>query len=225
MRSLTLVAAVAGLGLAWACPAAAMQQDGADDIDVLRAHSNTLYGPVGLITVPTAYVERHGGLLFGTFLGRDKSASGNYGLTPGIDVGATYLDRRAATDKILGNVKVNIVPQNFKGFELGIGAIDVADDLKRTLYAVVSADWATPDFLARNAIGLRLHAGVGNGLFRDRIIGGGEVVLNRKLSAIGEYNGTDVNAALQYAHDATFRVQIGVAAKNAYLSTSYDLRF
>ena len=192
---------------------------------VLSARMNTLYGPAGLITVPTAYVTRHNDVLTGMTIGKNNSFSGNYGVMQGIEIGAAYLDRQGASNKTLVNAKVNIIPENFKSFELGIGIIDATDDLDRTYYIVASADWVTPETLRRRVIGTRVHAGYGTGFFDRTLIGGAEFVFNPKLSAVGEYNGDRLNAALRYVSDESFRMQAGFQQSHLFASTSYARRF
>ncbi|MBM3496351.1 MAG: hypothetical protein FJX72_18815 [Armatimonadetes bacterium] len=201
-----------------------------DDIraqdDTARARFNTLYGPVGLITIPTAYVAPNRKVLFGTAFGRDvKTVSANWGLTPGVDVGAAYLDRDSATQKVFGNAKVNIIPQNFKWFEVGVGVLDVADTMDQTFYFVASADWALPDLLAEKAIGFRLHAGVGTGMFKDKPIAGAEVIIDKRFSIAGEWNAKNVNAAFRYVHDNGFALQAGIQDTKGFLGATYTLQF
>lgn len=220
--------ATIGVALAAGCmmfAVSAFAQDDAADKSVLRGHMNTLYGPVGLITVPTAYVTSTHTVDFGMDFAKDKSVTGNYGIVSGVDVGAAFIDRDGGSGRTFGNAKVNIIPANFKGFELGIGVIDVADTWDRTSYAIASADFATPEYLEKHVIGVRLHAGFGNGLFREKLIGGAELVLNKKFAVIGEYNGFDTNIALRYVHDKAFRIQAGVQGHSIFAGTTYGLTF
>jgi hypothetical protein len=191
----------------------------------MRNLSTTYYGPIGLVTVPTAYVTPQGGLSFGTFFGKDSSIAGNYGLLASIDVGAAYLDRTGMENKAIGNAKVNFVPSNFKGFELAVGVIDFADAVNQTVYVIGSGDWLPPGDIAKGALGIRLHGGYGSGLFKNSVIGGAELVLSSQFSLIGEYNGTEVNAAARYAHDDKLRVSGGLQHKTLFLSTTYMIRF
>lgn len=194
-------------------------------MDELRTRFTTLYGPVGLLTVPTAYVAAPETLLFGMTSGRNfKTAAFDYGIARSFNVGAVFADQEGANMKVLGNAKVNIVPQNFRNFELGIGVIDFADAINASVYIMASLDYATQTILERS-IGLRLHAGFGTGLFRDKLIAGTELVLNRRFSIAGEYNGININAALRYAHDANFGFQLGFQNTDIFVNASYRLRF
>jgi hypothetical protein len=70
-----------------------------------------------------------------------------------------------------------------------------------------------------------LHLGYGTGIYRDKVIGGGEVFLGNRFSVVAEYNGVDTNAALRYVHDDALRLQLGTQAKVIYFSTTYGLSF
>src|SRR6476646_1756233 len=84
---------------------------------ILVARVNTVYGPGGLVAIPDAYVSPRNQLSLGTFFGKDKSVSANYGIIRGVDVGASYIDRSSGSSRVLGNAKVNIQPGNFKHFQ------------------------------------------------------------------------------------------------------------
>jgi hypothetical protein len=72
---------------------------------------------------------------------------------------------------------------------------------------------------------LRLHLGYGTGAFREKLIGGAELFLDKWFSVIAEYNGVDTNAALRYVHDESLRLQLGIQAKVLYFSATYGLSF
>lgn len=204
---------------------AVAQTDSTLQNDILRARMNTFYGPSGLITVPHAYVAANNRVVVGTTFGKDKSISGNYGIVRSVEVGVSYTEPDNLKGKVFGNAKVHIIPANFKNFDLGVGVIDVGDARKRTFYGVVSADWATPEILEQYAVGIRLHAGAGNGFFREKFIGGAEILMNDRVSLIVEYNGVDTNAALRYARDEGFRMQAGFLRKGAFFGMSYAFTF
>jgi hypothetical protein len=199
---------------------AAVAQDAANDI--LRARINTLYGPAGLISVPNAYVATQSRFVLGTFFGRDKSVSANYGIIRNVDIGAAYLDPSSGDDKVLANAKVNVVPGNFKYVQLGLGVIDAFNDLDASVYIMASGEWIRPDFLEKTgSLGLRLHLGYGSGVFNDSVLGGAELLFNRKISLIGEYNGHQFNGALRYIHDEALRLQAGVFRSRLFFNASY----
>ena len=188
--------------------------------------SNTLFGPTGLINVPTAYVTQHGKVQFSTSFGEDiRGPAANYGITPGVEIGGAFIDREGRKNKGIANAKVNIIPANFDFFEVGVGVIDAADAITRSYYVVGSADFAIPRAVEDRAIGFRLHFGAGTGMFEDEFIFGGELQLDPKFSIIGEYDAKDFNGVLRYSHDRNFRVQGGVQGSELFFGATYLLEF
>lgn len=193
---------------------------------------NTLFGPTGLIATPTAYVSEHNSIQFGAFFGDDISgASGNYGLIRYVEVGGAFLDRTGASDKAVANAKVTIIPQNFRNFEIGIGVVDAFDAIDQTFYVVGSADLVTPEWRVNvrgerfSTIGLKVHAGVGNGVFDEELFAGGELLFTKNVSLVGEWDTKDFNAAIRYAHGDYFNVQAGFFKSDFFLSATTTLRF
>jgi hypothetical protein len=189
--------------------------------DILRARFDTAYGPVGLIIIPNAYVATKNRVVFGMYLGRQKSAQANYGVIKGIDVGVSVQDIPASTIRGLFNAKVNVVPANLKYFELGLGFIDLFGSLKQTFYLMTSTEILAHAKVANTFQGVRLHLGYGNGVFKQHVIGGGELLLSQRLGVVLEYDGTNFNYALRYVRDASFRAQVGVGDNNLFIAATY----
>lgn len=187
---------------------------------------NTLLGPTGLITVPTSTTTRVERFQLGTAFGKDiRTVSLNWGIFDSIEIGGTVVDRNNQNSKVIGAAKVTIIPQNFDWLELGFGTIDPFDAIEKSFYGIASVNVRVPTEAPESVVGLRLHLGYGTGIYRDKIIGGGEVFLNNQFSVVAEYNGADTNAALRYVHDDALRMQLGTQAKVIYFSTTYGLSF
>ena len=187
---------------------------------------NTLLGPTGLITVPTSTTTRVERFQLGTAFGKDiRTVSVNWGIFDSIEVGGTVVDCNNQNNKVIATGKVTIIPQNFEWLELGFGAIDPFDAINNTVYGMASVNVRVPTEAAEQVVGLRLHIGYGTGIYRDKVIGGGEVFLGNRFSVVAEYNGVDTNAALRYVHDDALRLQLGTQAKVIYFSTTYGLSF
>ena len=203
----------------------ASQRAIADDDSAVSSRMNTAFGPTGLITVPTAYVTPKGEAQIGAFFGRDSdSASVNYGLISGLEVGAAYLS--SSDDEIIANVKANIIPSNWDRVQIGVGLMDVLDQVEDTFYAIVSTDLlAPPSALEDDATFLRLHVGYGAGAFDDEIIGGAELFLNSKWAVLAEWNGDELGAAIRYCHDTPFRAQAGMYDERFFASMTVGLEF
>lgn len=198
----------------------------ADDAELLNQKFNTVDGPTGLITVPSAFVVDAKQLTLSTTIADDNTFSGNYGIINGVEVGACFVNTESRTDKTVFNAKAHIVPANFKGFELGLGVLDASNEIQRSYYVMASANFASAENLRRRGIaGVRLHAGVGSGRWGDHFIGGAEVVFNGHYSAVVEYDANDVNVAARYVHGNGFGLQTGLLKTDAFVSTSYTLKF
>lgn len=191
---------------------------------------NSLYGPTGLLTIPTAYTADPQQFAFGASFGRELSApSGNYGIVPYVEVGGAFLQRASARNRAIANAKVTIIPQNFDKFEVGVGVIDAVDAVNQTLYFVGSMDLTPPNWdptgRTGNPIAFKIHAGAGTGLFQERIFGGAELLFPNQFALIGEYDTENFNVGLRYVHDDRFRIQLGVRDKGLILSATTLLRF
>ncbi len=209
-------------------------QDGPGGVDQNARNSliatNTVYGPTGLISVPTAFSNGLGKIrVGGSFTDKFAAPSANYGIFQDIEIGAAFLQRENASDRALGNAKATIVPSNFKFVQLGVGVIDVADTLNRTLYLVGSFDLALPKMDTANAdtqaVAFKGHVGAGTGLFKDKLFGGAELLFGNRVSAIAEYDTKNVNGAIRYAHRDYFVMQLGFFEKKPYFNVSTQIRF
>ncbi len=195
------------------------------------AKMNTLFGPSGLLVVPTAYVTPQNEVQFSTSFGKDiRGPAANFGIIQGVEIGGAFIDREKASNKAIANAKVNIVPENFKNFVLGFGVIDVADAIDRSFYFVASAsftppNWEIPRPAETRPIALRIHAGVGSGLFQEEIFVGGELLIDPRFALIGEWDARNFNGALRYRHDDSFAIQLGFQHTDLFLGATYSLRF
>lgn len=192
--------------------------------------TNSLYGPTGLFTIPTAYTASHRQLAFGAnFSDRFSGPSFNYGIVPYIEVGGTYLQRTNAANKAIANAKVNFIPSNFNGLEVGIGVIDAADAIGQSFYFVGSADFTPPTWDPTGRVGspvaLKAHAGVGTGVFNERLFAGAELLFPNQFSLVGEYDTNDFNIGLRYVHDDRVRFQVGFVRKKLFFGATTLIQF
>lgn len=191
--------------------------------------ANSLYGPTGLISIPTAYVTPHRTWALSASFGRDiRVPAVNYGVLPYIEIGGGFVDRESGGNKAIANAKVTIIPSNFKWIEIGVGIIDPADAVDQTVYFVASADlvppkWDVPE-RGIESVGLKAHFGAGTGLFREKVFGGAELLFNKKLSLIGEWDTKNVNAAVRFAPADYLRLQLGVQGKDIHFSATTTFR-
>lgn len=190
---------------------------------------NTTFGSTGLINVPSAFTARFGEARIGGSWGKDLSGpSLNYGLLRWLEVGAVVLDRNNMNNKTLATGKLTIIPSNMNWLTIGIGTIDPFDAIDSTYYIMGSADINTGGFGNSSAsypIGLRLHFGVGNGIFRERLIGGAEFLFTERFSLITEYDARNFNASVRYKSSNDVQLQAGVRDKGIFLGITSSIRF
>lgn len=190
---------------------------------------NTTFGSTGLITVPTAYTAREREFRVGGNWGKNvHGPSVNYGLFRYVEVGASYVDRDGASNKVLATGKVTLTPGNFDFLTVGIGTIDPFDAINQTFYVVGTVDLTPPNLkerVGRDALAFRVHAGVGTGLFRERLIGGAELIFADKFAVVAEYDALDVNAALRYKASNDVQIQTGLRNKGLFFGLTTSLRF
>jgi hypothetical protein len=191
--------------------------------------ANSLFGPTGLIVIPTAYsIENNTFAVSGSY-GKDiRGPAANFGILQYIEIGGAFIDREGASNKAIANGKVTILPQNFRNFELGIGVIDAFDATERTLYLVGSADFIPPNIAdpieGSTAVGLKVHAGLGTGMFSEEPFAGAELLFGNKISVIGEWDTKNVNGAIRYSPNDHIRIQAGFMKTNLFFGITGKFR-
>ncbi len=199
-----------------------------DEISPRATRMNTFHGPTGLLRVPTAFVAVQNNAQYGVALREnERAASVTYGITDYAEIGATIVDQDGRSNKAIVSGKINVIPSNIGWFQLGLGAIDPFDVYDDSYYIVASTGiLGAPKGLEERSIGLRLHLGYGTGIYREDPIGGAELFLDERFSAIAEYDGDDFNFGLRYSHRRQpFRILVGVADTDFFLSSTVSLEF
>jgi hypothetical protein len=193
---------------------------------ILPSRSSTIFGPTGLFSVPTADVLTARKFQIGTHFGRDLSTVAvNAGFANFVEVGVSYLDRDDADNRTIANAKVQFIPTGFENLKIGVGVIDIAKAVERTGYIMVTTRAKVPPDVEDTVSQIILHAGYGTGLFREKIIGGAEGVIDGKWRVILEYDGDNVNGGLRYSHDEYLRLQAGILRNQLFFSAGYTLEF
>lgn len=193
---------------------------------ILPSRSGTIFGPTGLFSVPTADVLTARKFQIGTHFGRDLSTVAvNAGIANFVEVGVAYLDRDDADNRTIASAKVQFIPTGFENLKIGVGVIDIAKAVERTGYIMVTTRAKVPVEVEDTVSQLILHAGYGTGLFREKIIGGAEGVLDGKWRVILEYDGDNLNGGLRYSHDEFLRLQAGIWRNQLFFSAGYTLEF
>lgn len=204
----------------WSLPALA--QEGS----ILPSRSTSILGPTGLFSVPTADVLSAGKFQLGTHFGRDLSTvSVNAGIAHFAEVGIAYLDRNNVGNRFIVSGKVQFIPTGLENLKIGVGVIDAAKAVERTGYLMFSTRAKLPVAAEDTVSQIILHAGYGTGVFREKIIGGAEGVINARWRLLVEYDGDNVNGGVRYSHDQSLRLQAGVWRNQLFFSAGYVIEF
>jgi hypothetical protein len=172
-------------------------------VAAVAAADPSLIGPTGLVTVPTA--DTLGLLQWNvgasnawTDSGPDESAIyANLGLLPRLEVGFARLEPEDADAETVLNAKFRVISLPGK-VSLAVGAIDLTDQIDRSVYAVVSHDLGAGIVSPKGQFTRpQLHVGVGGGQF-DGIFGGVSVTVGGKANVMAEYDGEDMNVGVRW---------------------------
>lgn len=145
----------------------------------------SLNGSTGMINNPTAAVLQEGQISLGYYHlkdGRVGVFDANIGGHMEVGVaGFRYNDRE---DKNCVNAKWGVVPETILTPGLAVGAEDIANTDKRTLYAVASKSLP---------FGFRLHVGMGNGRYDGAFAG-----IEKTVNPIGMITGSNTFPATTF---------------------------
>lgn len=189
------------------------------------ARGNSLVGATGLINTPTAYTAEPNVANVGAGFGEGmRGPNFNYGIIEDIEVGAMWVDRPGASNRVIANGKIHILPANFGWFEIGVGIIDAFDAINQTIYVVGSADLEVPRQVEGDATRFRVHLGAGTGMYNDKLFAGAELQFNNNWSVMGEWDTRDFNGGVRYVHNEDFNMMAGFANTKFFFGMTYKMR-
>lgn len=159
----------------------------------------SLLGPTGMILTPTASTVGMAEFDLGVSGIRSDDAPdetivyGNVGPVPGLEVGVSQDKRQHAEGETLLNAKLRLFQPPLGKLTLSAGMIDIADQIDRTSYVVLSHVIGAGVITRVGPITLpQVHIGIGNGRL-DRVFGGVSTVVDRRVEVMAEYDGHHVN--------------------------------
>lgn len=188
---------------------------------------NTIWGATGLIAVPTAFTQSPRSAAFGVNFSEDLSSGYvNVGFFEGFEAGVALFDRPGNNDHGILNAKFHVPLTNTDRFQLGIGALDLADQDGQSFYIVASSAITVPDEMQNaDAVGLNLHFGLGSGYFDGHVFGGAEIFFAQGFNILAEWDANDFNAGLRYQFNPQFTGEVGLYSSNPYLKLGYTIQF
>mgnify|MGYP000995002856 CR=1 FL=1 len=164
---------------------------------VLAAPS--LFGPTGLITIPTADVIQPGQFNVAGFMaGENYIVAINGAPIPSLEMGIGVREQGDSPGYL--NAKLQVIPETRDFPGIAVGALDIADSLQRKMYVVLSKNM--PDLGVRAHLGIEtpgdpLFAGVSKVLNTVSVNRPGEKGLILQTILLGEVHGSDLSVGAQ----------------------------
>ena len=174
-------------------------------LPVVASASPSVFGPTGLVTIPTADVvgmTRWNAGITAVELDQGNDLTlicGNFGITPSLELGVTREKPEGHSAETLINAKYRVLQPILGGTSLSIGAIDATDQLDSTPYVVLSHDIGAGYVFKQGEItSPQLHIGVGGGML-DGVFAGVSATIKDKISVMAEYDSDDINLGVRFA--------------------------
>ena len=183
----------------------------------------SINGATGLINDPTADVLRSGQISLGYYHLKDGGVGTfNTNVAPNLEVGVTGFRYDGQNNKNYLNAKFALAPETILTPGLAIGVEDIANNDKRSIYAVASK--ALP-------FGFRIHAGTGNGQFNG-VFAGIEKTINPisvltgnnvfpATTLIAEYDGKGMNYGARLSIVPGLKLDAGIRDHNGYIGINF----
>ncbi len=162
----------------------------------------SLFGPTGLIVIPTADVVGMAGVngqwAHISFDGGDEDIiSANVGPLPKLEIGAAHVDVDfdfgGEGSETIGNAKYQILVPPLIDTAIAIGAIDITDEIDVSPYIVLTHTVGAGLIPAQSGISnLKVHAGVGGGMLSGLFLGA-QVTVAQQVELMAEYDTENLN--------------------------------
>lgn len=176
----------------------------------------TIYGPTGLINVPTADTLSKDAYNLNAnqveFL-EDISYGFNFGIRENLEAGFTRLPNK----NTVINLKYMFQPAVDTKTGIAVGVLDATDQVNTALYAVVTRGFSTETL---SGIGnLRASLGLASSTDREQsalnsIFGGVSFDVLKKLTVMLEHDGYDINYGVRYPVLPALTAQAGMVGED-----------
>lgn len=183
----------------------------------------SIFGPTGLLRVPTVDTIDAGGMEFGAHLVTDEVFTANMavGVIDRLELSAGYInpDNGPSNAIISGKWRVFGEFEGEKDFGLCVGVFDLTDEFNRTVFFSAEKHFEVGETKVRGVAGWSESNSLVDGLYA-----GAEIFLGRNYSALVEYDGEDVNAALRWPFGERMKLNVGSVSDELYVGAQYVLR-
>ena len=183
--------------------------------------SPSLFGPTGLLRVPTADTLAPPGLDFAAYWSSDVATTliMNVGVVPKVEVSAAWVDPEGDAASTIISGKWQIMTEADRGFALAVGLYDASGEINRTLFGVAQKHLTVGNTRVRVVGGLATEHSLVDGFFA-----GAEILLGRGYSAIVEYDGDNTNAALRGPLGPDLEFTAGTVGERLSVGARYTIR-
>ena len=179
----------------------------------LTCEARTLASGIsGVINTPSAYVRPIGHAALTYQYSDDYNViGGNVAVMPGIEIAYSRWSPDKGDDFNMYSAKYMILPETVASPAIAVGIEDVTDEKDRSGYAAISkaGPW-----------GLKIHAGIGTGRFRDGFVGfEKQFKVNSKTLNLGlaaEYDGDNFNYGMFVPVGKLMQVEAGMRDEKFY---------
>jgi len=181
----------------------------------------SIYGPSGLLRVPTIDTVGAGGMQFGANWVADDVFT--VGMTTGVvdrlELSATYVRPDGGDNNLVASGKWRLFREGEREFGLAAGVFDITDELNRTFFGVAQKYFLVGNTWVRAVGGWGEANSMVDGLFA-----GAEVFLGNDWSALVEYDGEDVNAGVRWPINDRIKLSAGSVSDDLFIGAQYVLR-
>lgn len=184
------------------------------------AASSSIFGPTGLLRVPTADTLEPPGLDFSVYWSDvATSLSMNVGVLPEVEVSAIWIDPRGDRNTTLISGKWRLWEETETRPALAAGVYDITNEHNFTLFGALQKHFIVGDTPVKVVAGLGTANSLVEGLFA-----GAEIMLGRGFSALVEFDGSNTNAALRYPLTDDLQLTAGAVRDQLTVGARYSIR-
>lgn len=196
----------------------------------LAGAAPTLFGPEGLLNTPTAQTLEEDAYALSLHTLEHSDSLGyalNYGIRPGLEVGFT----RLTSGQTVVNAKYALHEETESRVGLAVGAIDLTDQVKTSLYAVASTRIDPGDLYGVDNfhvnLGIAAGGGSGTSVPLSGLFGGLSFDIAHRVTVMVEDDGDSLNYGARLMVAPGLLATAGVVGddENLALQLSYNGQF
>ena len=182
---------------------------------------NSLFGPSGLLRVPSAQVVSSPGVVGSVYIVNNvaTTVAATVKVLPTVEISPAWVDSRGGDDEFIISAKWRILDENEGQPAVALGVFDATDQINFTLYGVVQKGFTM------GKTGVNVMAGLGGSdSLVDGFFCGAQFLLGSGASALVEYDGNDVNAGIRWPIADRMMLTAGLVNDELGAGLQYNFR-